>query len=134
MEECENYCKLENGDVKTMLELLANPNNLYLSVTSLLKALQVLLSVDNDNTGQFLSEGIITVLHAMLMSKDCVIVNEALMTLWLLVMNLAGLISVRAHPQLIQSLNSLKGSDDHNISLILYCILQDIAGSTGNYI
>ena len=134
MEECENYCKLENGYVKTMLELLANPNNLYLSVTSLLKALQVLLSVDNDNTGQFLSEGIITVLHAMLVSKDCVIVNETLMTLWLLVMNPAGLISVRAYPKLIQSLNSLKGSDDHNISLILYCILQDIAGSTGNYI
>ena len=132
MEECENYCKLKNSDVKTMLELLAKPNNLYLSVTSLLKALQVLLSVDKDNTVQFLNEGIMAALPAMLVSKDCAIVNETSMTLWLLVTDPNGLISVKAHPKLIQSLNSLKGYDDHNTALILDYILRDIAGSIGS--
>ena len=133
-EECEAYCKLKNSDVKIMLDLLAKRNDLYLSVTSLLKALQVLLSVDKNNTTQFLSEGILTVLPDMLVNKDYAMVKETLMTLWALVADPTGLVSVRAHSKLIQSLDNLKGYDDNNISLILDCILQDIAGSTGNCI
>lgn len=132
--ERENFCKLKNSDIKTMLDLLAKPSGLYLSIPSLLKSLQVLLSVDKDNTAQFLSEGILTILFDMLISNDSAIMNEVLMTLLMLASDPTGLIGIKAHSKLIQSLNNLKGYDDHDVSVVLDCMLWDIAESTGKCI
>lgn len=133
--ECRNYCILKSSDVKTMLDLLTQPNNLYLSIVSLLKALQVLLNVDKDNTAQFLSAGILSTLSDILLaSNESMIMNEVLMTCWMIAVDPTGLTHIKAHSKLIQSLESLKGYDDHNIALILNCILWDIAGSQGNIV
>ena len=131
-EEHDSYCKLKSNDIKTMLDLLAQSSTLYLSITSLLKALQVLLSVDQDNITQFLSEGLLTVLSDILVSSDCPIMNEVLMTVWLIATNHTSVISIKTNSKFIKSLNNLKDSDDYNVSLILSCLLWDIGESKGD--
>ena len=132
-EEHNKYCKLQNNDIKTMMNLLTKPDTSYVSVASLLKALQVLLSVDKDNIVQFLSEGILIALSDILINSDITITNEVLMTVWLLAADPTGLSSIRAHSELIKSLNDLHGYEDHNVALILNCLLWDIAESKGSY-
>ena len=134
-EEHDNYCKLKSNNIKTMLDLLTKLNSSYVSVVSLLKALQVLLSVDKDNIVQFLNEGILIALSDILVNSDFTTMNEVLMTVWLVAADPTGLISIKSHSELIKSLNNLNaiGYNDHNIALILNCLLWDIAESKGNY-
>ena len=130
-EEHNKYCRLQNNDIKTMLDLLTKPDTSYVSVASLLKALQVLLSVDKNNIVQFLSKGILIALSNMLINSDFTITNEVLMTVWLLAADPTGLNNIRAHSELKKSLNDLHGYEDHNVTLILKCLLWDIAESSG---
>lgn len=121
------HLELKNEDVKFMIDLVLTSISEYSIIFylfPLLRALHMIVKISESNAQKFISQGLVSIFSKLIATSDSVIQSEVILILWTLALYSTEMI--KSEINLLQIVESLKGSDDHRLATASMCTLWDI--------